>query len=89
MELVKKVLEFEVVTEAGDTAHDITKRDWWSTRDEIETQLDKISTTVWEGPCKEEIAKAIAKTIYTLTLMTCDAGIEEKVKEHLRLQHRE
>lgn len=89
MEVVRKVLEFDVVTEKSEARHNITKRNWGSTRDEVEAQLNKISNTVWDGACKDEIAGAIAKTIYTLTLMACDAGIEDRVKEYLRAEHRE
>ncbi len=88
MELIRKILEFDVgVTKNSDT-HTITKRRWGNTRALIETQLAKINSSIWDGMSKPDIAQAISRIIYLLTLMACNAEIEELVKEYLRTEHR-
>ncbi len=88
MELVRKILEFDVEAKK-DSTHAINKRTWSSTQAQIETQLGKINASVWNGMSKEDVAKAISKVIYTLTVVACDAGIENMVKEYLRSEHRQ
>lgn len=89
MELVSKIFEFniDISKTAGENA--INKRNWGHTHSHIETQLKKINTSVWEGMNKDEVSRAIAKIIYALTIVACDADIEELVKEHLRKEHRQ
>lgn len=85
MALITKILEFKIDTSQSVGA--ITKRNWAKVRGIIDTQLSNISAAVWDGMSKQDIAKAIAKIIYTLILMTDDAELERLVIEYLNREH--
>lgn len=86
MTLIRKILEFDIdTTKSGGP---MNKRTWGNMRALIETQLSKITASVWDGMSKHDMAQAISKIIYILVLMTHDAQFEELVKEYLRTEHR-
>lgn len=85
MALITKILEFRIDTNQSVGA--ITKRNWAKVRGLIDTQLSNISAAVWDGMSKQDIAKAIAKIMYALILMTDDAELEKLVIEYLNREH--
>jgi hypothetical protein len=86
MMLIRKILEFDIDTAKSNGA--INKRTWGKVRTLIETQLSKISASVWDGMSKHDMAQSISKIIYMLTLVSHDTEFEDLVKEYLRSEHR-
>lgn len=86
MTQIRKILEFDIDTAKSNGA--INKRNWGNLRTQVETQLSKITASVWDGMSKHDMAQAISKIIYLLILMTHDAEFEDLVKEYLRNEHR-
>ncbi len=86
MTLIRKILEFDIDT--ARSGGPVNKRNWGNVRTLIETQLSKITASVWDGMSKHDMAQAISKIIYLLILMTHDSEFEDLVKEYLRTEHR-
>lgn len=89
MELIRKVLEFDIDLAKSVGKNALNKRNWAQAHSQIETQLNKINASVWEGMSKDDVSHAIAKVIYMLTVVACEADMENLVKEHLRTEHRQ
>lgn len=86
MTLVRKILEFDVNAAKNDGP--LNKRNWGNVRAAIETQLSKITASVWDGKSKHDLAQAISKIIYVLILISHDTDFEDLLKEYLRTEHR-
>lgn len=86
MTLIRKILEFDIdTTKSGGP---MNKRNWGNMRALIETQLSKLTASVWEGMSKHDLAQAISRIIYILVLMSHDTEFEDLLKEYLRSEHR-
>lgn len=86
MTLIRKILEFDIdTTKSGGP---MNKRNWGNMRALIETQLSKLTASVWEGMSKHDLAQAISRIIYILVLISHDTEFEDLLKEYLRSEHR-
>lgn len=86
MTLIRKILEFDIdTTKSGGP---MNKRNWGNMRALIETQLSKLTASVWDGMSKHDLAQAISRIIYILVLMSHDTEFEDLLKEYLRSEHR-